>query len=151
MTVIFLLLAMKKNLYVLLIISTLVSCTKQNESDHKNILALLESQRQAWNKGDMEGYMQGYEQSDSLVFVGKGGPEYGWKTTLDNYKKAYPNKLAMGILTFDIKKVKLLSADHAFALGAWHLKREKDEPKGYFTLLLMKIDGNWKVIADHSS
>lgn len=140
----------KLSLFFFLIVS-LVSCAKRNESDHKNILALLESQRQAWNKGDMEGYMQGYEQTDSLVFIGKSGPKYGWKTTLENYKKAYPDKSAMGILTFDIKKVKLISDDHAFVLGAWNLKREKDEPKGYFTLLLKKIDGNWKVIADHSS
>ncbi len=135
----------------LLMISFLASCSDRKESDHNDILKLLETQRQAWNKGDMEGYMQGYEQSDSLVFVGKSGPEYGWKTTLDNYKKAYPNKSAMGILTFDIKKVKIISADHAFVLGAWNLKREKDEPKGFFTLLLKKIDGKWKVIADHSS
>lgn len=149
--VIFLLLGMKKSIIFLFLISSLVSCADRNESDHKNILALLETQRQAWNKGNMEGFMQGYEQSDSLVFVGKGGPEYGWKTTLDNYNKAYPDKSAMGILTFDIKKVKLLSSDHAFVLGAWNLKREKDEPKGHFTLLLKKIDGKWKVIADHSS
>jgi ketosteroid isomerase-like protein len=95
--------------------------------------------------------MQGYEQSDSLVFVGKNGPEYGWQTTLDNYKKSYPDKSAMGILTFDIKRVKLISSDHAFVLGAWHLKREKDEPKGWFTLLLKKSGGKWKVVADHSS
>ena len=138
-------------LIFLSLIISLVSCTERKESDHKDILALLEAQRQAWNKGDMEGYMQGYEQSDSLVFVGSGGPEYGWKTTLDNYKKAYPDKSAMGVLTFDIKKIKLMGADHAFVLGAWNLKREKDEPKGYFTLVLKKSNGKWKVIADHSS
>jgi uncharacterized protein (TIGR02246 family) len=142
---------MKKSLIFLFLITSLVSCAERNESDHKDILTLLEDQRQAWNKGDMEGYMQGYEQSDSLVFVGKSGPEYGWKTTLDNYKKAYPNKSAMGVLTFDIKKVKLLSSDHAFVLGAWHLKREKDEPQGFFTLVLNKVEGSWKIIADHSS
>lgn len=142
---------MKKLLIFLFSITSLVSCTKRGESDHKNILALLETQRRAWNEGDMEGYMQGYEQSDSLVFVGKGGPEYGWKTTLDNYRKAYPNKSAMGFLTFEIKKVKLIGSDHAFVLGAWHLKRAKDEPQGFFTLLLKKVEGNWKIIADHSS
>ena len=142
---------MKKMLVFLLMISSLVSCADRNESDHEDILKLLEDQRKAWNEGDMEGYMQGYEQSDSLVFVGKSGPEYGWKTTLDNYKKAYPDKSAMGILTFDIKKVKLLSSDHAFVVGSWHLTIGKDEPQGYFTLLLKKINGKWKVIADHSS
>ncbi len=142
---------MKKLLTLSLMIITLTYCTRKNENDHAGILKVLEAQRQAWNKGDMEDYMQGYIQSDSLVFVGKSGPEYGWKTTLDNYRKSYPDKAAMGILTFDIKQVKLISADHAFVLGAWHLKRENDAPEGYFTLLLKKVDGNWKVIADHSS
>lgn len=142
---------MKKLLILLVLIGSLSSCVVRKPSDPRDILAVLESQRQAWNKGDMEGYMQGYERSDSLVFVGKNGPEYGWQTTLDNYKKSYPDKSAMGILTFDIKKVKLISSDHAFVLGAWHLKREKDEPKGWFTLLLRKSGGKWKVVADHSS
>jgi ketosteroid isomerase-like protein len=95
--------------------------------------------------------MQGYLKSDSLLFVGKSGPKYGWETTLANYKKSYPDKKAMGLLSFDIKEVKMISADYAFVLGAWHLKREKDDPKGYFTLIVNKISGEWKVIADHSS
>ena len=114
------------------------------------ILKLLEDQRQAWNRGDLNEYMQGYNQSDSLLFVGKSGPQYGWNNTLKNYKKSYPNKSAMGYLSFDIKEIKMIAADHAFVLGAWHLKRENDEPKGYFTLLVKKIQGQWKVIADHS-
>ena len=121
------------------------------ENDKILILKLLEDQRNAWNKGNIVDYMEGYLKSDSLVFVGKSGPKYGWDNTLANYKKGYPDKNAMGFLSFDIKEVRLISADHAFVLGAWHLKREKDEPKGFFTLILKKINGEWKVIADHSS
>lgn len=143
---------MKKLLTLSLVFAFLAACTGRNDAEEvKQILGLLEEQRQAWNKGDIEGYMQGYVQSDSLVFVGKSGPKYGWKTTLDNYKKSYPDKAAMGFLTFDIKKVKLIGSDHAFVLGGWHLKREKDNPQGYFTLLIEKIGGKWKVVADHSS
>ncbi|WP_343533613.1 nuclear transport factor 2 family protein [Pedobacter sp.] len=123
----------------------------QTARDKTDILKVLENQRQGWNKGDMDAYMQGYWKSDSLLFVGKSGPTYGWQKTLDNYKKGYPDKSAMGFLTFGIKKVEFLSKDRAFVLGSWNLKREKDEPKGYFTLLLRKINGQWKVVADHSS
>jgi len=123
----------------------------QSAKDKTAILTVLENQRQAWNKADMEAYMQGYWKSDSLLFVGKSGPTYGWQKTLDNYKRGYPDKSAMGFLTFGIKKVEFLAKDVAFVLGSWNLKREKDEPKGYFTLLLKKIDGQWKVVADHSS
>lgn len=114
-------------------------------------MKVLETQRQAWNRGDLEAYMQGYWHSDSLLFVGKSGPKYGWQTTLDNYKKGYPDKAAMGQLAFDILKVQLLNKSNAFVLGAWHLKREKDALGGYFTLLLRKIKGEWKVVSDHSS
>jgi ketosteroid isomerase-like protein len=141
---------MKKIMFVLLIACTNVVLA-QTAKDKIEILKVLENQRQAWNRGDMNGYMAGYWKSDSLLFVGKSGPTYGWQKTLDNYKKGYPDKSAMGLLTFGIKKVEFLAKDKAFVLGSWNLKREKDEPKGYFTLLLSKIDGRWKVVVDHSS
>lgn len=147
---IFLLLGMKKIMIMFLFFIGTMQAAAQND-DKILILKLLEDQRQAWNKGEILEFMQGYLKSDSLLFVGKNGPKYGWDTTLANYKKSYPDQKAMGYLSFDIKELRLISANHAFVLGAWHLKREKDEPMGFFTLLLKKINGEWKVIADHSS
>ncbi|WP_199118245.1 DUF4440 domain-containing protein [Pedobacter sp. ASV28] len=140
-----------KKLLILLFMFMAIHVMAQTAKDKSAILKVLEDQRQAWNRGDMEAYMQGYWKSDSLLFVGKNGPTYGWQKTLDNYKKGYPDKSAMGFLTFGIKKVEFLGKDKAFVLGSWNLKREKDEPKGYFTLLLRKIEGQWKVVVDHSS
>lgn len=147
---IFLILGMKKIMIMFLsFIGTLQASAQQD--DKILILNLLEDQRQAWNKGNILEFMQGYLKSDSLLFVGKTGPKYGWDTTLANYKKSYPDQKAMGFLSFDIKEVRMISDDYAFVLGAWHLKREKDDPRGYFTLIVKKIKGEWKVIADHSS
>jgi len=123
----------------------------QTPKDKQAILDVLENQRLSWNKGDLETFMQGYVKSDSLLFVGSSGPTYGWQKTLENYKKSYPGKAGMGQLTFGIKKVDFLNKDVAFVLGSWHLKREKDEPKGYFTLLFKKLNGAWKIFVDHSS
>ena len=123
----------------------------QSVKDKQSILNVLEIQRLAWNKGDLETFMQGYVKSDSLLFVGSSGPTYGWQKTLENYKKSYPGKAGMGQLTFGIKKVDFLNKDVAFVLGSWHLKRENDEPKGYFTLLFKKLNGAWKIFVDHSS
>lgn len=120
-------------------------------AQEKEIRALLEKQRLDWNTGDITAYMQGYWKSDSLLFVGQNGPTYGWQKTLENYQKAYPDKAAMGYLIFDIKQIKMIDKSHAFVLGAWNLKREKDEPKGYFTLIVKKFKDGWKVISDHSS
>ncbi|WP_299285569.1 DUF4440 domain-containing protein [uncultured Mucilaginibacter sp.] len=119
--------------------------------DQKAISNLLEKQRLAWNRGDLDGYMQGYWKSDSLLFVGKNGPKYGWKTTLENYKKSYPDDSAMGILTFNILQINVIDLKNAFVLGEWKLKREADEPQGFFTLWLRRIRGEWKIVADHSS
>lgn len=141
---------MKKILVIALFLASF-NAFAQNAKDKQAILNLLEKQRTDWNKGDVEAFMQGYEKSDSLLFVGKSGPTYGWQKTLDNYKKGYPDKSAMGFLVFGIKKVDFLNPDLAFVLGSWNVKREKDELKGYFTLLIKKIKGEWKVVADHSS
>ncbi|MCZ4242759.1 YybH family protein [Pedobacter punctiformis] len=141
---------MKKRLTIALFFIGFVA-SAQTPKDKQAILNVLENQRIAWNKGDVESYMQGYAKNDSLLFVGKSGPTYGWQKTLDNYKRGYPDQAAMGNLTFGIKKVEFLNKDVAFVLGSWNLKREKDEPKGFFTLLLKKIKGEWKVVVDHSS
>ncbi|WP_316850202.1 YybH family protein [Pedobacter agri] len=142
---------MTKSIFTLIFCCIVSFASAQTTNDKKAILNVLETQRQAWNKGDVETFMEGYVKSDSLLFVGKSGPTYGWQQTLDNYKKTYQGKAGMGILTFGIKKVEFLNKDVAFVLGSWHLKRDKDEPQGYYTLLFRKINGIWKIIVDHSS
>ena len=62
----------------------------------KEIRDIMKSQEDCWNKGDLDCFMQGYWKSDELVFVGSGGPRYGWQVTLNGYKRSYPNKEAMG-------------------------------------------------------
>jgi ketosteroid isomerase-like protein len=129
----------------------LASCFLLHAQDKQAILKVLETQRIAWNNGDIDRYMQGYWKSDSLMFVGKAGPVYGWQKTLDRYKRSYPDKAAMGKLTFTVLKVDLLDKTNAFMLGAWRLDREKDTPGGYFTLWFRKIDGVWVIVVDHTS
>jgi ketosteroid isomerase-like protein len=146
----FVYLGMKRILIVFICLFALEGRAQQN-ADKQAILNLLEKQRGDWNRGDIDAFMQGYWKSDSLLFVGANGPTYGWQKTLDNYKAGYPDKAAMGVLVFGIKKVELLAKDRAFVLGSWQVKQEKKELKGYFTLLLRKINGAWKVVVDHSS
>jgi ketosteroid isomerase-like protein len=139
---------MKK--YIISCILLLYACTSYSQ-DKQAIVKVLDVQSIAWNKGDIDGFMQGYWQSDSLLFVGKGGPGYGWQNTLSHYKKTYPDKAAMGQLTFHILKVNVLDTTNAFVLGSWHLQREKDALGGYFTLWFKKIKGEWKIVCDHTS
>lgn len=95
--------------------------------------------------------MQGYWKSDSLMFVGKTAPTYGWQNTLNNYKRSYPGKAAMGVLTFDILKVEVLDPKNAFVFGGWHVKQADKTLGGYYTLWFKKIGGKWVIVCDHTS
>lgn len=119
--------------------------------DKQAIAKVMDGQRQAWNRGDIDAFMQSYWKSDSLAFIGKTGPVYGWKTTLENYRKHYPDKAAMGTLTFKIIKIDVLDKNNAFVIGGWNLKRAKKPIGGYYTLLFRKINGQWKIVVDHTS
>lgn len=120
--------------------------------DKQAIIKVLDDQRISWNKGDIEGFMQGYWKSDSLMFITERPPVYGWQNMLERYKKAYPGKAGMGDLTFSIIQVKVLDNSNAFVMGGWGLKLENGKtPGGFFTLWFRKIKGEWKIVCDHTS
>jgi ketosteroid isomerase-like protein len=121
------------------------------QSGEQQIRTLLQKQTIAWNQGDINSFMQTYWRSDSLLFIGKTGLTYGWQPTLDNYKKSYPDTAAMGKLTFNLLEFKSLSPDIYFVVGKWHLQRTIGDVQGHFSLVVKKINGAWKIIADHSS
>lgn len=115
------------------------------------IQAVLGKQQKAWNEGKLEAYMQGYWNSDSLTFVGKKGVTRGWKNTLANYKKSYPDKTTMGKLELEVLSIKIFDKDLAFVVGKWDLERTIGNVGGHFTLLMRNIKGKWVIVADHSS
>ena len=121
-------------------------------SDRAQILKVLSDQVAAWNKGDVDLFMQiGYWKNDSLAMIGLSGVTYGYQQVLDNYKKNYSNQAAMGTLAFDILQVKKISADHYFVIGKWFLTRTAGDIGGHYTLLFRKIKGRWLIVSDHSS
>lgn len=142
---------MKRKFLFALILLCSGYITKAQTQDETEILNLLSEQTKSWNKGDLEGFMQTYWKSDSLMFIGKNGVKWGWKATLDNYKKGYPDTAAMGQLSFDIIQVKELSAEYYFVVGKWMLKRTIGDLSGHYNLLMRKLNGKWVIVADHSS
>jgi hypothetical protein len=115
------------------------------------IKSVLEKQQNTWNNGDIEGFMQGYLQSEELIFESENGITKGWQNTLARYKKAYPNKEEMGSLVFQILDIKLKNDSIATLKGKWKLIREKDNPKGGFLLTFNKIDGQWLIVNDYTT
>ena len=140
---------MKKYFTLIGICISLLS-SAQNK-DIQSIQQLLDKQVAAWNTGNIDAFMLGYWENDSLLFMGKNGPTYGYATTLKNYKKNYPDTAHMGQLAFTITRMQALNADHYFIIGQFHLKRSIGDAQGNFTLLCRKINGVWKIIADHTS
>ena len=131
------------------LIFCLASLAQSN--DEKAIRGILAEQTAAWNRGNIEDFMKGYWNSDSLMFIGQNGVTYGYQNTLMNYKKNYNSADKMGTLSFDLVKVQRLSRDYYFVVGKWHLKRNAGDVGGHYDLIFRKIRGKWFIISDHSS
>jgi L-asparaginase / beta-aspartyl-peptidase len=121
------------------------------EIDREAIRAVLRDQQTAWNRGDVDAFLAGYWRSPELTFQGNTGLARGWDGVLARYKKNYPDKGAMGELDFRELEFRFLGPDAALVLGHWHLKREKDDLGGVFTLVWQRFLDGWKIIHDHTS
>ena len=130
---------------------TLASGQTKAAKDAKAIQAVLDAQVAAWNRGDIEAFMDGYERSEKTVFVGGDNVTRGWQTVLDRYKRNYDTREKMGTLKFSDLEVVPLGNDSALVLMRWHLQRAKDEPHGRSTLIMRRTKKGWKIIHDHSS
>ena len=119
--------------------------------DEAAIRQVMADQSAAWNRGDIDDFMKGYWNDDSLMFVGQSGITYGYSNTLNNYKKHYDSQDKMGQLFFTLLKLEPLSADYYFVIGKWQLQRKAGDIGGIYTLLFRKIGGRWLIVVDHTS
>lgn len=115
------------------------------------IRAVMSAQVAAWNRGDIDGFMDGYAKSAQTEFVSGAKITRGWQTVRDNYRKKYDNREKMGTLKFSEIKVTPLASDAAIVLGRWQLVRPKDKPHGTFTLLFRRTPAGWRIVHDHTS
>ncbi len=121
------------------------------EAIKTEINSVMFDSKRAWNEGDIEKYMESYLESSSLRFAGNGDVSYGWKDVLERYKRSYPDRTAMGKLTFSDIDITVVSEDAAVVFGRWKLERAEDERSGLYTLLFRKTDDGWRIVHDHSS
>jgi ketosteroid isomerase-like protein len=115
------------------------------------IESVIRAQQDAWNRGDIDAFMNGYWKSDETIFVSGDDVTRGWQKVLDRYKNKYSDRAKMGSLTFSDLEIKTLSDDSAVVLGSWKLKRANDEPHGRFTLIFRRFPDSWKIVHDHTS
>lgn len=124
---------------------------EQGAADRDAIQAVLSAQQTAWNRGDVDAFLVGYWHSPELTFSGSSGVARGWDDVMARYKKNYPDRAAMGQLDFSELEFRFLGPDAALVLGHWHLKREKDDIGGVFTLVCQRFPEGWKIVHDHTS
>lgn len=137
---------------IILYILLLLPFYSFSQDEAIKIKEVIDSQVDSWNKGDIEGFMQGYWNNDSLLFIGQKGITYGWKPVFENYKKSYSTRDLMGRLKFDAIKYMVLTSDAIFVTGSWQISyTDKDPLGGWFSLIFKKIDGKWFIVADHTS
>ena len=142
---------MTRHLIAAFITMWIFNAEAQPSNVSERLRGILETQRRAWNDGDIDKFMQAYWQNDSLVYIGKSGVTYGYDNTLRKYKSNYPTRDKMGVLQFNIIQIRELAPDFYYMIGSWHLDINESNAEGHFTLLFKQIDGKWLIVADHSS
>jgi ketosteroid isomerase-like protein len=143
---------MKTLIFAFLILSAIsISAQSKDEKTKAAIKKVLDEQAAAWNRGDIESFMQGYWKSPEMMFVSGDSMTKGWQPTLERYKKTYDSKAKMGILGFSELEMTLTGKDSAVVFGRFTLVRETDKPTGLFTLNFRKFKDGWKIILDHTS
>src|SRR5437588_2251012 len=123
----------------------------QSQNATAQIRSVLRAQQDAWNRGDIDGFMNGYARSASTVFVSEDTIRHGWETVRERYRKKYSDRAKMGTLAFSDLEIMLLSPDAGVVLGRWSLKRVNDQPHGRFTLIFKRLPEGWRIVHDHTS
>lgn len=134
-------------------VTTTDNSYSEDSTDHSaeaSIRLVLEAQELAWNKHDLEGFMEGYWKSEQLKFYGSSGLTLGWEQTLANYINRYPTPAESGTLNFVINDISKIEGDNYWVMGEYHLKRDIGDADGIFIIIFKNIDGSWKIIADMS-
>jgi len=128
-----------------------MSRSRRDAKAMREVRAVLDAQVAAWNRGDIDGFMEGYWQSPETVFVSGDSLTRGWQTVLDHYKKAYDSREKMGTLSFLEIDIKALGPRTVIATGRWQLMRVADTPHGRFTLIFRRTPEGWRITHDHTS
>ena len=114
------------------------------------IQTILDRQKTAWNRGNIEGFMEDYWKSKNFTFQSGNNRLHGWNALLSRYEKSYSGE-KMGKLDFTDIEIKVLSNDIAYVLGRWKLAFKDSSNEGLFTIIFNRKPEGWKIIHDHTS
>ena len=137
-------------IFLVSLLSATVADAQREDANVAAVRAVLEAQAAAWNRGDIDGYMDGYAREETTTFISGDSVTRGWKTVLDRYKRSYDTRDKMGTLAFTELDIKPLG-EFYIVTGRWQLTRAGDTPRGRFTLLLKRTPAGWRIFHDHTS
>ena len=131
---------------------TLASAANPSGNTQAAIRQVLEKQVEAWNRQDLDAFMQGYWHSPELTFFSGATENRGWDAALERYRKAYQSEgRQMGKLAFSDLQIESLGPAAAFVRGSFHLSMpDGKQPHGIFTLVFRKFPEGWRIIHDHT-
>lgn len=143
---------MKKSFLIVLIGMFIVAglWADNFKKDAKTIQTIMDRQVNAWNEGNIDGFMEGYWKSGEFTFQGGKKRLKGWETLRAMYKKNYAGE-KMGKLQFSDVKMKPLGKDYVLVLARWQVTGKEEVKEGMFTLIFQRFGKDWKIIHDHSS
>jgi uncharacterized protein (TIGR02246 family) len=138
-------------IFWILMAAFVCAAPEQAPNSVAEIQSILTTQQDAWNRGDIDSFMNGYARAPSTVFVSEDEVRRGWETVRERYRVKYSDRAKMGKLSFSEIEVTMLSPDSAVVLGRWRLKHTNDEPHGRFTLIFNRLPEGWRIVHDHTS
>lgn len=135
------------------ILLALAACATAGPRDREEILGVLRAQAEAWNRGDLDAFLAGYQRSEQTVFAGGDKVHRGFEAMAQRYRSAYPTREKMGRLAFSNLAFEQLEGDRAVVTGSWELELAGGDkrPGGVFTLIWRRCGDGWKIVHDHTS
>ena len=140
-----------KRIILILILIIPYSFSFAQSFAEKEIRRIMDQTAKDWSSGNIDEFMKGYWNSDSVMYVGGNKITYGYQNIISAYKRSFPDTAAMGKLAFELLDVRDLSPEYYLVTGRFFLTRTFGDAKGVFTLLFRKINGRWLIVYDHSS
>lgn len=113
---------------------------------------ILQLSADAWNAGDLEGFMVHYERAPTTTYIGSSGLLEGYEAIRDRYVPDFAPGTARDSLRFESIRTRRLEQRFGLATARYVLHRGGETiSTGPFTLVLMQVEGVWKIIHDQSA
>lgn len=116
------------------------------------VTRMLQRSAEAWNRGNLDGFMEDYLRSSATTYLGSSGLVSGWEAIRARYAPLFEAGALRDSLRFEAVTARPLGDDYALATARFVLFREGAVTgSGPFTLVLWRTDEGWRIVHDQSA